>query len=146
MEKENFIYKSIKFHYRTYVNDINDDYSFLGNNQVPNFGWNLGAPASVSMPQPPAPSYHHHSQNDDSSSEPGVEEENFSTKSAGAMSFAHYIVEWVSNFLHAHYLHTLFSRTHFINIKIRIRHNIECISAMTKNIKNKVVNPRGART
>lgn len=72
-------------------------FSFTGyNNNAasdPNFGWNLGAPAPVPyptmpMPQPPpSPRY------DDS--EPGVGEV-FQAKDAGAVSFAHYIVKWVS--------------------------------------------------
>jgi hypothetical protein len=59
-----------------------------------NLGWNLGAPAAApyptmpTMPQP-SPSTHY----DDG--EPGVDEV-FRAKDAGAVSFAHYIVKWVS--------------------------------------------------
>lgn len=58
-----------------------------------NLGWNLGAPAAapyptMPMPQPPpSPRY------DDA--EP-VADEVFQQKDAGAISFAHYIVKWVS--------------------------------------------------
>lgn len=73
---------------------------FVNNN--PGFGWNLGAPAAapqmpqMPMPQPPPPSrknerYQHSSDSGDS----GVDEL-FTAKDAGAESFAHYIVKWVS--------------------------------------------------
>lgn len=61
-----------------------------------NFGWNLGAPAAApmpTMPMPYSPSPYDSSNQDNG--EPGVQEV-FSAKSAGAMSFAHYIVKWVS--------------------------------------------------
>lgn len=51
------------------------------------------APAPVSIPQPPSSNYYNAAQ--DSSGEPGVEEY-FQSKTAGAESFAHYIVHWVS--------------------------------------------------
>lgn len=58
----------------------------------PNFGWNLGAPAPVPMPQPYSqPTYN----NPDDSGEPGVEENAFQARNAGAMSFAHYIIHTV---------------------------------------------------
>lgn len=62
-----------------------------------NFGWNLGAPnalASMPMPQPPSPSPRYDARVQDNT-DPGVEE-TFAAKEAGAMSFAHYIVKWVS--------------------------------------------------
>jgi hypothetical protein len=64
-----------------------------------NFGWNLGAQAppnpAMPMPQPYSqPSYH---TPDDNNSDPGVEENAFQAKQAGAMSFAHYIVHFVSD-------------------------------------------------
>ena len=60
-----------------------------------NLGWNIGAPAAApmpSMPMPYPPSQYDIKQDD---GEPGVQEE-FAAKNAGAMSFAHYIVKWVS--------------------------------------------------
>lgn len=72
---------------------------YSGNNNAPivsgNLGWSLGAPAphypTMPMPQPsPSPHY------DDS--EPGVDEV-FQAKDAGSISFAHYIVKFVSTFL-----------------------------------------------
>lgn len=62
-----------------------------------NFGWNLGAPASVPMPMPamPQPPSSYHGSSDWQDTAPGVEEV-FSSKNAGAQSFAHYIVKWVS--------------------------------------------------
>lgn len=59
------------------------------NTGTPNFGWSLGNTAATSMPMPPAP--HYNPQTHQYDGEPGVEEE-FSSKNAGSMSFAHYIV------------------------------------------------------
>lgn len=68
-------------------------------NNTPGFGWNLGAPSAVPqmpMPQPPSPSrYNERYQHASDSSDSGVDEV-FSAKDAGAVSFAHYIVKWVS--------------------------------------------------
>lgn len=78
-----------------------------GNNQGASFGWNLesSAPPPMSMPMPQPgyppstmpyqqpqypPQYHQTEDNGDS-----VVDE-FHSKDAGAMSFAHYIVNWVS--------------------------------------------------
>lgn len=66
-----------------------------------NFGWNLGgpqAPANVNMPMPPLPcaSFDQADQYVASPDEPGVEEY-VAAKNAGAMSFAHRIVQWVSS-------------------------------------------------
>jgi hypothetical protein len=72
---------------------INFLFAGYSNNAGGNLGWNLGAPAAapyptMPMPQPPpSPRY------DDS--EPAVDEV-FQSKDAGAVSFAHYIVKWVS--------------------------------------------------
>ncbi|CRK97524.1 CLUMA_CG010913, isoform A [Clunio marinus] len=57
-----------------------------------NFGWNLGAPAAAPVPMPVPPSSYYDNQ-DNQSDEPGVDE-TFTAKTAGAQSFAHYIVRW----------------------------------------------------
>lgn len=63
-----------------------------GNTGSSNLGWNLGAAApmpAMPMPYSPSPS------NYQDDGEPGVDEV-VAAKNAGAMSFAHYIVKWVS--------------------------------------------------
>jgi hypothetical protein len=57
------------------------------------FGWNVGGP---SQHPAPTPSYDYSSRNNQDCGEPGVHEEVVQAKEAGAMSFAHYIVRWVS--------------------------------------------------
>lgn len=66
-------------------------------NGNPSFGWNVGAPAAVpSMPMPqPPPSPRYSEKYQQQSEDPGVEEV-FQAKDAGAESFAHFIVKWVS--------------------------------------------------
>lgn len=80
----------------TYVHVfISSSYSAVGSS---NLGWSVGAPVQPPMPYPsmPHPPIHHHpSSSSYDDGEPGIDE-SFSAKNAGAMSFAHYIVKWVS--------------------------------------------------
>ena len=48
------------------------------------------------MPMPPQPAPYSYHNSDNNPDDPGVVEENFSAKEAGAQSFAHYIINWVS--------------------------------------------------
>lgn len=79
-------------------------------NQGANFGWNLesNAPPPVMpmpMPQPgypPSmpyqnPQYPNYPQNHQTEDDGETVHEEFHSKDAGAMSFAHYIVRWVSS-------------------------------------------------
>lgn len=67
-------------------------------NSNPSFGWNVYAPVaapSMPMPQPPPSPRNSERYQKSQSDDPGVEEV-FQAKDAGAESFAHFIVKWVS--------------------------------------------------
>lgn len=90
-----------------FLSTIRLSFIFKGgyNAGTPNFGWNLNAPIaapSVPMPMPPEP--HYDTQTHQYDGEPGVEEV-VASKNAGSMSFAHYIVRWVSGCLLSFFIH-----------------------------------------